>query len=361
MKIYSYMLSNLLDYNMMELYQVHTNLTYSSFIITNINKDMMLNSDDEEKSFFSIVSNLHNVNFRSSYIYIYKDPVVHYQYEKWRTPENIYLKAFNIGDNVRFLEQVAQEMPLLNCINNEYTPDDRRFTFVLVPLFSNEEQYGLFVCELDSDYFSQIYSVAPQICAAIKMTKLLKELELNLAEAKDANAELEKISDLDELTGAYNRRGFYRAVNAAINSPDNRGKKAIFFLADLDNLKVINDTFGHKEGDFALKTSTDYLRGASREFYAVGRIGGDEFAAFTLAGDGEEPQAVQKEIYDSIKQEAACFNKKCPKPYNVTISLGSCSFKCGSGKLIQNYINAADERLYVDKKNKNRKVIKEEK
>lgn len=355
-QIHNAFINHLLDYSMQQQYILRSNLVYSNFLISNINKDMMINSSDEEKSFFSIVKNLYRVNFKSSYIYIFRVPVLHYQYEKWSIPDNLYLKSYHIGKNLQKVDPPEQRISIYHCIDNEYVPKDRRYTFVMVPLFSNEEQYGLFVCELDLNHFSQIYSVAPQICSAIKMTRLVKELEGDLEEARFDNRRLEQISDSDELTGAYNRRGFYRFANLLLESPESVGKTGILLLGDLDNLKIINDTFGHNEGDHALKTCIHYLNTCVPLLDVIGRIGGDEFAAFIIV-DGDVDVAM-REIYDSIKMTARQYNAESEKPYNITISLGMYAVHCGIGAKVQSYVKFADEALYEDKKNKNRIVIK---
>lgn len=350
-------LNNLLDYSIRQQHILRTNLTYSNFLITNINNDMMYNSNDEEKSFFSIIKNLYRVHFKSSYIYIFPVPQIHYQYEKWTNPDCFFLKTYHIGRNLQTVNPPNQAIPIHRCINNEYTPKDRRFTFVMVPLFSNEEQYGLFVCELDLNYFSQIYSVAPQICSAVKLTRLVKELEDSLENSLSENRRLTKISDSDELTGAYNRRGFYRNSNLLMASEEAAGKMGILLLADLDNLKIINDTFGHNDGDHAIRTCISYLNASQPLLDIIGRIGGDEFAAFAIIDDDDVEVAMQQ-IYDSIKSAAKQYNDASDKPYNVTVSLGMFPIPCNKNVQIQSYIKFADEALYKDKKTKNRIVAK---
>lgn len=357
-QIHEAFLDHLLDYSMQQQYLLRTNLTYSNFLISNINKDMMINSNDEEKSFFSIVKNLYRVNFKSSYIYVFQQPVVHYQYDEWIMPKNLYLKSYHVGKGLHRVEPPEQQVSVYHCISNRYMPRDRRYTVVMVPLFSNEEQYGLFICELDYNHFSQIYSVAPQICSAIKMTRLVKELEGSLEAARFDNRRLKLISDSDELTGVYNRRGFYRVSNMMLESPEYVGKPCVLILADLDNLKIINDTFGHDGGDHALKMCVQYLSSAVPLLDAIGRVGGDEFAGFAVVDNAE---TAGKTIYDSIKRAAEQYNAASDIPYNITLSVGVCTLQCRDGEQIQNYVKFADQALYQDKKNKNRVVIKPKK
>lgn len=357
-QIHEAFLDHLLDYSMQQQYLLRTNLTYSNFLISNINKDMMINSNDEEKSFFSIVKNLYRVNFKSSYIYVFQQPVVHYQYDEWIMPKNLYLKSYHVGRGLHRVEPPEQQVSVYHCISNRYMPRDRRYTVVMVPLFSNEEQYGLFICELDYNHFSQIYSVAPQICSAIKMTRLVKELEGSLEAARFDNRRLKLISDSDELTGVYNRRGFYRVSNMMLESPEYVGKSCVLILADLDNLKIINDTFGHDGGDHALKMCVQYLSSAVPLLDAIGRVGGDEFAGFAVVDNAE---TAGKAIYDSIKRAAEQYNATSDIPYNITLSVGVCTLQCRDGEQIQNYVKFADQALYQDKKNKNRVVIKPKK
>ena len=187
------------------------------------------------------------------------------------------------------------------------------------------------------------------------MTRLVKELEGNLEEARFANSRLKLISDSDELTGVYNRRGFYRAANAMLSSQESAGKGCVLILADLDNLKIINDTFGHDGGDHALKTCVQYLSSATPLLDAIGRVGGDEFAGFAMVDD---PETAGKQIYDSNKKAAQQYNATSAIPYNITLSVGVYTMTCQGGEQVQNYVKYADQKLYQDKKNKNRIVIK---
>ena len=162
------------------------------------------------------------------------------------------------------------------------------------------------------------------------------------------------MSMLDELTGVYNRRGFYEFTNRIFKAPENEGKSAVLIFADLDNLKKINDTFGHDDGDYSIKSAADFIRNGLRSTDIVARIGGDEFAAFALC----DSESIMKTIPARIKGIAAEHNEKSDKPYNVTVSIGIYELTCNPNGSVQVYMDKADAALYADKKNKNPDIMK---
>ena len=352
-EIINYALSETADRVLNKHYAKVDDLTFTHFLINNITKDMTIHGSNEEKCYFSIVNNLYRIHMASSYIYTYANPIVHTAAMKWTLPESIYLKSYHNGDKLAAITGEAQIMPCSQYFYNFFTPDRRR-TAVISPLFLNEEQYGIIVSELEFDYFPYIYSIIPQICAAIKLTKLVGQLERSLDAEQYRNSLLNRISMSDELTGIYNRRGFYEFANNLLKAPENEGKRAALIFGDLDNLKKINDTFGHDEGDYAIKTAASFMKSCFRQTDVVARIGGDEFAAFAVCED----RNIIASIPRRIKNMAALNNIRSTKPYNVTISVGLFELICSSDKDVQSYMDKADTALYADKKNKNQSIMK---
>ena len=352
-EIINYALSETADRVLNKHYAKVDDLTFTHFLINNITKDMTIHGSNEEKCYFSIVNNLYRIHMASSYIYTYANPIVHTAAMKWTLPESIYLKSYHNGDKLAAITGEAQIMPCSQYFYNFFTPDRRR-TAVISPLFLNEEQYGIIVSELEFDYFPYIYSIIPQICAAIKLTKLVGQLERSLDAEQYRNSLLNRISMSDELTGIYNRRGFYEFANNLLKAPENEGKRAALIFGDLDNLKKINDTFGHDEGDYAIKTAASFMKSCFRQTDVVARIGGDEFAAFAVCED----RNIIASIPRRIKNMAALNNIRSTKPYNVTISVGLFELICSSDKNVQSYMDKADTALYADKKNKNQSIMK---
>ena len=118
-----------------------------------------------------------------------------------------------------------------------------------------------------------------------RAVQLLDEAEQIIAAHRGRIAELERLSTTDELTGALNRRGFMDQFRLQISAARRYGHTGVFALCDLDDLKLINDGFGHKAGDAALVRLYTFLRDQVRETDLIGRIGGDEFAIALTCSD----------------------------------------------------------------------------
>ncbi|MBU1119640.1 GGDEF domain-containing protein [Patescibacteria group bacterium] len=128
------------------------------------------------------------------------------------------------------------------------------------------------------------------------------------------------LSEKDPLTQAYNRHGLFEKVRKLISFSDPEKKIGIIFV-DLDNLKKINDTHGHKAGDKALLSITKILVSTVRQRDIVARIGGDEFAVVV-----EEMSGSQSTAYGLSERLVKEFRKQKTKD-SVTASLGIHVFK----------------------------------
>lgn len=127
-----------------------------------------------------------------------------------------------------------------------------------------------------------------------------------------------------------------------------------FIFADLNNLKKINDIFGHEDGDQAIRKIAEILISNLDPKSIVSRIGGDEFAALTI----QDSEGMAEEITERIKKAAALGNKLSDKPYNVTASIGIHRFKCSKEVCVQELIELADSALYLDKQKKDTDIMK---
>ena len=335
-------------------YTTMNDITFTHFLIGNITKDMTIYDSDDEKCYFSIVNDLYRAHVDSSFVYTFEEPIIHDPKSEWKLPETILLRAYNDGDKLAAVTGEACKLPSSRIITNQYTPNDRNRIMVVSPLFMNEEQYGVIVCEMENEYFTYIYSITPQICSAIKLTNLVAKLESSLDAAQSRNNVLNRMSMIDELTGVYNRRGFYVSANRILKAAENEGRQAAIIFGDLDNLKKVNDTFGHDDGDYAIVSCAEFLKKSLRTTDVVGRIGGDEFAAFAICDDAD----IIAKLPSRIKGIASKHNEVSDKPYNVTVSIGIYPIICSPELNIQEFMDKADNALYEDKKRKNPDIMK---
>ncbi|HKO16323.1 MAG TPA: GGDEF domain-containing protein [Gemmatimonadaceae bacterium] len=117
----------------------------------------------------------------------------------------------------------------------------------------------------------------------------LVRLLLVAAERHRVTSSLRAAAFTDDLTGLYNRRGYLQRAAALLRTADSKAVWQIFF--DVDDLKQINDTFGHWAGDRALMEVSGVLRQAFRSTDIVARVGGDEFAVLAVAPADAAPDS----------------------------------------------------------------------
>ena len=135
----------------------------------------------------------------------------------------------------------------------------------------------------------------------------------------------------------------------------NDTRRLVVMMGDLDHLKQINDTFGHPEGDAAIRAAADILKETLGADSALGRTGGDEFMAVF-------PIRSEKEIREKtlrIRELCDRYNNSSGKPYYVEISIGAISFLGGRYTNLQTVIKRADAKLYEAKQKRRDSVIRQ--
>ena len=176
--------------------------------------------------------------------------------------------------------------------------------------------------------------------------------ELKLAEAKLAlaNAKLETLSRMDELSGLYNRRYFYEMMkNAArqVQHAKKLGQEDSFCLIilDIDRFKAVNDTHGHLRGDDAIRHIAELLTKHSRPDDMVFRIGGDEYAI--LLPETDLPTAKAHAEYLRKTVENTPLSLPHERQVELTVSMGVACY-CDHWDT-RKTIHDADMRLYQSK------------
>lgn len=146
----------------------------------------------------------------------------------------------------------------------------------------------------------------------------------------------------DALTGLFNRRGFDSLAQYAITSARRRAEPLTLAWIDLDHFKEINDTWGHAEGDEALKAMASVMTASLREADLRVRIGGDEFA-IVFADTNEQGAWIAMQY---LAEQVDAWNQTSGKPWKLQFSWGLSEFDHnGSGELPA-WMKSADEKMY---------------
>ena len=160
--------------------------------------------------------------------------------------------------------------------------------------------------------------------------------------------ELKQKSIVDELTGLYNRRGFFAFGQHEYKRAKRDVNTFMVLFADLDGLKRVNDTQGHAAGDRLIADAALILRSTFRDSDVIGRLGGDEFAVILHESEEQSSEAVAARLNEQIRSHNAAGSE----PHELSMSVGIST--CDSAKSISfdELVSKADAEMYVDKKRK---------
>jgi len=158
---------------------------------------------------------------------------------------------------------------------------------------------------------------------------------------------------MDEMTGLYNRRGFLALAEQLLRQANRQHYGLALVFCDLDDLKAINDTFGHQEGDRALSTTATILRETLRETDLVARMGGDEFVVLALDGSGTAGTIIPSRIRESFEVH----NRGSDRPYRLSLSMGVACRDPRASFSLNELLADADRGLYEEKRSKSRSLV----
>lgn len=313
-------------------------------------RDTMMFGSDAEKGYTQIMKQLSCIGADTAYIYIYDKPIVHEDGEAF--PKNLpwLFKAYSYGKTLFSVPENEQKVNTPRLFKNVYLPNDRQYTLLAADLYSAEIQYGLALLEPHGeDFFDELELVTYQLSSAVRTLDALKKQAFLLSELHIRNLALEKMSRNDEMTGTYNRRGFYLEAEKLVR--ESTEGSFIVCYADMDNLKTINDTFGHEEGDFCIKLVAKCIYTILGDNAVVGRMGGDEFAAILPLDSSLRPW----DIIQARSRFVTEFNERKNKPYSFNISIGVHDAIIRNGYELQSAISVADNLMYIEKKERKKR------
>ncbi|NLL00103.1 MAG: GGDEF domain-containing protein [Clostridiales bacterium] len=161
---------------------------------------------------------------------------------------------------------------------------------------------------------------------------------------------LEDMSIKDEMTGLYNRRALISLGQKYLEQSVKNQSKLMVFSADMDNLKSINDKYGHAGGDIAISAVADALKDASEDDEICIRLGGDEFSVIGVEYDMEKIARFISNFEDAIRR----FNEVQTPDFKISISYGWNITKPDENMTLEECLSVADQKMYLQKKRKKR-------
>ena len=325
------------------------------------------NSEEENDRIYSmILKSLCRIDLKSVYCYTFPQEISFHREDIWDKPGYVKLQAYykKNGEraprihyqpmpiytypvkeqDIRRVKREEREIPFSDIFHNQFLSGQEPGVYVVTLLYAGEVQYGFLVWEVEPEYFCQISKMSYQVSNALKVNHLLSSRN-QLVE------QLEEVSRTDPLTRILNRRGYMEKLGQTVANAENAGKYAVVIYADMNNLKIVNDRYGHEEGDASLRAVATILKDTVTAFHEigeVGRLGGDEFSAYLIS----RTVISEEEIRRQLKESTQNFNEKSDKPYRVTVSAGMCRFRCSWRVDVDAELDKADRMQYMDKKDK---------
>ena len=176
--------------------------------------------------------------------------------------------------------------------------------------------------------------------------KTIEDAEQQIMFQRKRIENLQKLSNTDELTGLHNRRGFIHTFERELDRVErDKSQGGLLIMIDLDNFKAINDTYGHKAGDTALRVVAKALEEDIRTMDIAARLGGDEFVLLFVNTTRKQALARAQQLIQALNNISFIWHgTEIP----VRASLGLKEYRKGSQ--IENLFAQADANMYANKR-----------
>ncbi len=182
---------------------------------------------------------------------------------------------------------------------------------------------------------------------AAEIDRLRKEIE----ERKAVEALLEKRAAIDDLTGAYNRRAGLEILKQSIYLSQRNSQALSLCYVDIDDLKTVNDNFGHPEGDALIRRVIEVIRRHLRKSDYVCRLGGDEFVVILPNCSEAAARAILLRIKQDLAEQA-----ETERRFPIDVSYGLSEYAPGGTMAMDELMRVADSNMYLNKQSKKLKT-----
>lgn len=216
-------------------------------------------------------------------------------------------------------------------------------------IYHSTLQYGYIIIR-PGNYESLIYDLFVRLLAST----IASVYSFSLANSETSRVrkkidELDLIASTDELTGVYNRRGFFSFGETTLKFAKAMEQSGMIIYCDMDGLKKINDDYGHEAGDKAIIAESIILKGNFRSNDIIARIGGDEFA---IISPGLTKEALRN-IKNQIDEDCRIWSGGNELGFSISMSMGAVPYPSKKvGYKITPLLSEADSLMYLEKRSK---------
>ncbi|WP_223480641.1 MULTISPECIES: GGDEF domain-containing protein [unclassified Pseudomonas] len=175
----------------------------------------------------------------------------------------------------------------------------------------------------------------------------------DITDKKQMESELHRLATTDVLTQSSNRRHFFDCAHLEFEQARKKGTPLAFLLLDIDDFKLINDTYGHPEGDNVLQRIAECGQAALRRGDVFGRIGGEEFAAVFPGCAPDMAMQVAERLQREIQRLSFSHDDQT---FGITVSQGLTSLTA-EDKSLDSLFARADAAMYEAKRQGKNRII----
>lgn len=197
----------------------------------------------------------------------------------------------------------------------------------------------------DNEYF--LFTLSP-VKDPDGNTTAVTVVSKKITELKRLEDNLRALSLTDELTGLYNRRGFLTLADQHLRVAKRLKNKVYMLYTDVDDLKVINDNSGHRQGDLALIDIAAILKETYRESDIIARIGGDEFAVMPVGNTSDSIEVITERLQRNLDRH----NQTVGRGYTLSMSVGIADYDPEHPCSVDELLNAGDRKMYKEKRHR---------
>lgn len=234
-------------------------------------------------------------------------------------------------------------------------------------ILNKKDEITNLVVDYDEDDIELINSLASQTAILLNRLRLNKMLERNVGLTRTTlikffngmkqamsvigddilkeQHEFKALATTDELTGLLLRAEGLSFLEKQIEFSALSGKKLVIAFIDINDLKKVNDLFGHAEGDYYIKKVVEIITRVAREGDFMFRYGGDEFILCVNNADLDAAMKLKTRLDKAFEM----YNRTTVKEYKISASFGFAEYSYRDGKTLEQLIEIADKNMYKDK------------